>query len=80
MPELLIIIPAVTENVENFQISDTCGWTLRDKNQYNPAILFLVVFSTEIHMYIKLKSVIRRFRATIFRIDKNNENEQTTIP
>lgn len=66
--------------MEHLQISDTCGWTLRDKNQYNPAILFLIVCLTEIRTHIELKSVIRRFRATIFRIDKNNENEQTTIP
>lgn len=58
-----------------FQISDIRSWTLRDKNQYNPAILFLVVFSAEIPC-IKLKSSHRRTRATIFQVGKNNENEQ----
>ena len=79
MPELLII-PGVTGNVEYFKSQVLVGGHWERKNKYNPAILLLVVFSAEIRTYIELKSVIRRFRATIFRIDKSNENEQTAIP
>lgn len=46
---------------------------------YDPAILSLVIYSAEIHTY-SLKSVIRMLIAGIFRIDKNNENEQTETP